>query len=522
MKASKGVQKVILFLVFFSLIISCIAISTTAANAGKLGDINSDGSIDSIDVSLLKRHILRKNILTETAYSNADTDGDGEVTSIDLSYLKRYVLRKIDSFPGETANPTPSPTPTPSINLNIPWDWAGIIGTGQSLSVGATPILSSTQPYNNLKLSLGNLRVPPYDANSSQLKMVPLTEPIRNLAMGFPSAYPGNLYGETPHTAMANQITEMVKAAGGNDYISVHTVVGESGQGMSVIKKGATDTGNTGRAYAASIFEVTAITRLAKASGKTYGVGGIILTHGETDCGNPNYENEMRQLWSDYNRDIKAITGQTQNIPMFVVQQHSYPSTGTSASTLAQWKAGVDYPGDIICIGPNYQRTYGGDNVHLTSAGYQHLGEKYAQVYYEKVVLGKDWKPLQPIKATKNGRTITVDFHVPVPPLVWDNTLPAPNQNSLTEWRNGKGFEVTANGSRVTINSVEILGNSVIITCANDLPAWGVKVGYAFTGGKARPNGTYRWGLLRDSDPFRGRTGLAQPNFCVSFEMAVN
>jgi len=56
MKASKGVQKVILFLVFFSLIISCIAISTTAANAGKLGDINSDGSIDSIDVSLLKRH----------------------------------------------------------------------------------------------------------------------------------------------------------------------------------------------------------------------------------------------------------------------------------------------------------------------------------------------------------------------------------------------------------------------------------------------------------------------------------
>jgi len=104
---------------------------------------------------------------------------------------------------------------------------------------------------------------------------------------------------------------------------------------------------------------------------------------------------------------------------------------------------------------------------------------KYAQVYYEKVILGKDWKPLQPIKATKNGRTIIVDFHVPVPPLVWDNTLPAPNQNTLTEWRNGKGFEVTANGSRVTINSVEISGNSVIITCASELPAWGVKVGYA-------------------------------------------
>jgi len=59
---------------------------------------------------------------------------------------------------------------------------------------------------------------------------------------------------------MANQITAMVKAAGGNDYISVHTVVGESGQGMSVIKKGATDTGNTGRAYAASILKSQQLT----------------------------------------------------------------------------------------------------------------------------------------------------------------------------------------------------------------------------------------------------------------------
>jgi len=187
MKASKVGQKVILFLVSFSLFISCITISATAANGGKLGDINSDGSINSTDVTLLKRHLLRENILTGTAYSNADTDGDGKITSIDLSYLKRYVLRLISSFPGETSN-----------NLNIPWDWVGIIGTGQSLSVGTTPILSTTQPYNNLKLDLGNLRVPPYDANSSELKLVPLTEPIRSLATGFPSAYQGTYMVRPP------------------------------------------------------------------------------------------------------------------------------------------------------------------------------------------------------------------------------------------------------------------------------------------------------------------------------------
>jgi hypothetical protein len=35
------------------------------------------------------------------------------------------------------------------------------------------------------------------------------------------------------------------------------------------------------------------------------------------------------------------------------------------------------------------------------------------------------------------------------------------------------------------------------------------------------PQGTYRWGQLRDSDPFIGAvTGLAQPNYGVGFEIS--
>ena len=43
-----------------------------------------------------------------------------------------------------------------------PWDWNGVVGTGQSLSVGTTPITSTTQPFHNLKLSLGSVKVPPW------------------------------------------------------------------------------------------------------------------------------------------------------------------------------------------------------------------------------------------------------------------------------------------------------------------------------------------------------------------------
>jgi hypothetical protein len=116
-----------------------------------------------------------------------------------------------------------------------------------------------------------------------------------------------------------------------------------------------------------------------------------------------------------------------------------------------------------------------------------------------------------------------VRFHVPVPPLVWDSTLPAPHQAVLTQWAQGRGFEVRAGSTNITISSVAIAGDSVQITCATDPPASGLMVGYAATAdGTPRAGGTSRWGQLRDSDPFVGATtGSAQPNYCVAFEMAV-
>src|SRR5690349_2668119 len=97
-------------------------------------------------------------------------------------------------------------------HYNFAWDWTGIVGTGQSLSVGAlgTPILADSQPYNNMKLDFGGATVaPPFDPTLSSLTLVPLKEPLRATATSYPSAYPANLYGETPHTAMADQITAM-------------------------------------------------------------------------------------------------------------------------------------------------------------------------------------------------------------------------------------------------------------------------------------------------------------------------
>jgi hypothetical protein len=387
------------------------------------------------------------------------------------------------------------------------------------------PIGATAQRFRNLKLSLGNATVPPYDATNAMLSMVPLVETLRAIATGYPSPYPRNIYGESYHTAMVDEITSLAMSAPGRDYVTAHTEVGEAGQGISILQKGATDTGTTGRAYAASVFEVTAIARLAKAQGRSYGVGAIVLTHGESDAGSSTFETDMVKLWSSYNQDLPALTGQTAGIPMLLSQQHSEPTNAgsSSAATLAQWRIGNDHPGEIICTGPKYQYAYVSDNIHLTNPDYERLGEKYGQVFHQRVVLGNAWQPLQPTSVERSGRVITVHFHVPVPPLAWDTTLAMPHQSAYTEWAQGRGFEVHGGATRITISGVAISGDSVQITCATDLPASGLVVGYASTAdGTLRANGTARWGQLRDSDPFVGSmTRVAQPNYCVAFEMNV-
>jgi hypothetical protein len=407
----------------------------------------------------------------------------------------------------------------------IAWDWSGIIGTGQSLSVGAQgrPIISTSQPYGNLKLSTGNLPWP-IDPNDPSLAMTPLVEPVGRQSQSYPSSWPTNIDGETYHTSMADELSALVQADLHRDFVSVHSEVGEDGQGMVFLKKDAVPKGVNGHSYQAAVIETTAIARLARAAHKTYGVAAVVVTHGETDCGNKNYEAELRTLRQNYDFDLRAITGQKEPILMILSQQNSI--LDFASSTNAQWQIGLDDPAHIVCSGPKYQYPYAGDTIHLTNEGYRQLGEKYAQVYYERVILGRKWEPLEPVKIHRRGAVVTVDYHVPVPPLTWDDSMEPPHQ-AVDEWKLGKGFEVrAASGAKVGITSVDIKGNSVVIRCATD-PGSGARIGYAMAGAtdpRSTPQrGTKRWGLLKDSDPFKGAvTGTPQPNYALAFDVPIH
>ncbi|HEY3498357.1 MAG TPA: sialate O-acetylesterase [Polyangiaceae bacterium] len=424
---------------------------------------------------------------------------------------------------GGTGTARAAPSSAGSTTGGGAWDWTSVIGTGQSLAVGqnGTPVKSRLQPYANLKLSTGTLPWP-VDPNDASLTLVPLVEPVGRASTSYPSSWPTNIAGETPHAAMANQITALLQDAAGRNYVTIHGEFGENGQCMTYLKKGATVNGVNGRAYQATLIETRAIRRLALAAGKSFGVGAIIITHGECDAENANYESDLVQLWTDYNADLKAVTQQVRSIPLLVSQQNSV--NDRAASTFAQWKVGVNHPDDITCVGPKYQYE-SGDAIHLVTDGYRRLGEKFGQVYFERVILGRPWQPLQPTGVTRDGRVITVSFHVPVPPLAWETTFQTPHAGSPA-WRAGNGFEVRSGNSQVTIQSVAIAGDTVQITCATDLPAAGLTVGYATVAEPAAMTtpfpGTKRWGRLRDSDPFIGSsTQTRQQNFALAFELPV-
>lgn len=383
------------------------------------------------------------------------------------------------------------------------------------MGVQGLPVLPGSRADGHFQLaladSLGSL-----DAEDERLSLTPLHEPLRELARGYPAAYPLNIYGQTPHTSMALQISALCRAQLSRACATVHSVVGESGMALREIERDAVPTRDTGHAWAASLFETRAIARLARARAKSYGVGAIVLTHGESDAERADYAEGLRRLWRDYNADLSVITGQSQAMVLLLTQQSSSPAEpgSTSASTLSAWQVARESGGDIVCAGPRYQYDYDHDHIHLTAKGYARLGEKYGQVFFQHVIQGRPFRPLEPIAVERRGPAIVVRFHVPVGPLRWDESLAAPGDD--------RGFQLLRSGTPLPLAAVELEEPDTVVVTPREMQAGPLLVRYALSARTPRVGGTVRGGQLCDSDPFVGaHTGTPQPNYAVSFELSV-
>jgi hypothetical protein len=392
----------------------------------------------------------------------------------------------------------------------VHYDMNHVLGTGQSLSVGAvgSPVLSTTQPYANTMFSVGvRTSQNGLDASAALVEGAPIT--------------PENAAVETHSSAFANLVTKMAREellvgqpAGKTSHDLFLSIHGVGGTAYAGLKKGT-------QPYAVGMAQVTAAKALAKTLGKSYVVRAVTNVHGESDHINQNaaYEANLAEWQADYEKDVKAITGQTEPIPMFHSQMSSWTKFGQATSPIPsmQTAATVKSGGKIVLIGPKYHLPYVADGVHLTNEGYRHMGEDYAKAYRRVVLEGRPWEPLRPLSITRVGAVITVKLAVPVPPIVLDKTLVV-DPGSY-------GFAyVDAGPSTPAIASVEVTGSdTVTITLSAAPTATNRRLQYAFraaAGASAGP-ATGPRGNLRDSDATASRYGYALYNWCIHFDELV-
>lgn len=375
-----------------------------------------------------------------------------------------------------------------------------ILSTGQSLSIGLDGgrAISLSQPYKNLMFQTGVIA-----GGNPPPTLVPLIE-----GKGMNPAHPDQ---ETMSSGLANMISKLA-ADEGEEHDVLISVHGVSHYVYAQLKKGTAP-------YANGLAQAKAGHEAAMALGKNHVVRMVTVVHGESDDydHDENYQAEIREWQADYEADVKAITGQTEPIPMLHSQLSSFVKTNlTSNLPIAQLAEHVASNGKTVLLGPKYHLSYGIDGVHLTNDGYRRMGEEYAKAYKKIVIDGQKWEPTRPDTVTRNGNVVTVKFIVPVPPLVLDE--------NLVKNPGAAGFEFAqTGGNSPTITNVRIASpDTVQITLSDEPTGSNKRLRYAYTasaiGVSAGPVTGPR-GNLRDSDPTISRTGGAPLyNWCVHFD----
>lgn len=99
-------KKFILSSIITVMILSLCTITTPAGAATatqlRYGDVNGDGSVDSLDLALTKQYMLNlKPTLSQEMFKAADVNVDGHIDSIDLADMKSYCLGLSSVFPVE-------------------------------------------------------------------------------------------------------------------------------------------------------------------------------------------------------------------------------------------------------------------------------------------------------------------------------------------------------------------------------------------------------------------------------------
>lgn len=402
-----------------------------------------------------------------------------------------------------------------------------VIVTGQSLAVGAegNPALTTVTPLEYIGKAyqfIGGAR--PIDGmeNDTGVEEInvldkcldsfsSLREQTHMLTLGQDEDQRHSYQGETICSGLGYHFARIT---GKKVLVSNH---GFGGKSYNQLKKGTT-------AYNNSIRAVYHAKDLCDRLGWKYVVYAIAVVHGEADSyvsqTAEQYKGYLHEWQTDYDTDIKAITGQTETVQLFSSQTAASSSYNLPYSQVPNgvFLASVEYE-DIHYVCPQYAYPLTYASVHMNKNGYRYLGE------YFGVIMGRTFNrsvdiALYPIKSELSGTTITLTFN-----LIGDLSYDGTNVSAVSDgnW----GFELVNDQNEAEITGVSIQNNKIAISLSG-APSNDAEISYAYKVlddemGKIGKEQGVR-GNLRTTWAIESMfvSGTVLPHWCAIFSVPVN
>lgn len=251
--------------------------------------------------------------------------------------------------------------------------------------------------------------------------------------------------------------------------------------------------------YKRLLFSVTKGKQLSNKMGKTFCVPALFWVQGEGNTqvnpDNPDqleqdYYNKLKQMFIDLNTDIKAITGQENDVAFITYQQSpvldivwndtNYKYSGPSWAHL---RAALELE-NVYLGGAMYQYDYGTDLWHPTDRNVVGL---QAGIVAKRIINDKAPYPVfYPKKHSiekdeLNGRWIlSIEYDVPVPPMRFD--ISGDIYHNLNGKQENYGFKLTnALGTNIIYSEPTISRGNVLKIICTENPV-GAILSYATTG----------------------------------------
>ncbi len=243
-------------------------------------------------------------------------------------------------------------------------------------------------------------------------------------------------------------------------------------------------------------------------------IPAICWMQGESDIAdypNTNYKELLCKFSRDINRDVKSITHQNNDVKIVCYQTSTltkgnrYKENNYYGTEVLPSEAQMELIRDdslFWASGPTYPYSFVNEALHIDANSQRKHGLITAKSVLGIIRNDSKFKGVIPINKSIEANKIILTFNVPTSPLVFD-TIHVRKANNM-------GFNVIKKDGKDIISDIQLLNDTIIITCTespiNCKLRYGVNGEYMKSGWRVGPRGN-----LRDSSK--------DPNWCYFFEL---